>query len=366
MGRENGILSDEERAILETVSEFRTRELEDVAMEIDEHPDPERISNLFRNAAPIGFCSCLGKSDSGIPSGLSELIFGLREIAYASCGFAVLILSHNLALLALEQLGEGVDLEPFANGEKRAAYAACVVNKEGVLQAGIVPGGWNANAVVLHVRGEPFLYYVENPSSGLTIEKIDNPLGFRASLPASALLDPSVAPVKRHEISPESSEILQSVLLLGLASVALGITRRAYDVSRAYAKDRYQGGDYIIKHEQMRIYLGEMVAGIRSSEAVVSYAKGALSMGVVSPSMCKTAKILAARFAMSAALNGVQIHGGYGYMRDYGMERLMRDAKYCQSFPKSEQEELLEILDSFPEKTSALERAGRDIRGCSL
>ncbi len=358
MDREDEILTEEERAVLETVSEFRKKELEGVALEIDEKPDPGRISTLFRNAASIGLCSCLGKSDSGFPEGLSELTFGLREIAYASCGFAVLLLSHNLALLALEESRDEIDPEPFAAGEKRAVYATCVKNEDGVLRTGIVPGGWDAHAVVFHVQGEPLLYYAENPCSGLAIKKIDNPLGLRSSMPASIRLDLSGAGVKSCEISLKFSEILESVLMLGLASVAVGITMRAYDVSRAYAKERYQGGDYIIEHEQMRIYLGEMVTGILSSEALISYAKNALSKGFVSLSMCRAAKILASRFAMSAALNGVQIHGGYGYMRDYGMERLMRDAKYCQSYPKSEQEEIVEILENFPDKISVVRRAG--------
>ncbi len=361
MGLGDELLTEEERAILETVSQFRKKELENVALEIDETPEPEKISDLFKSAASIGMCSCLSCASGGASAGLSELTLGLREIAYASPGFAVLILSHNVALLALEHTSKDADLGAFGRGEKRAAFAASILKGEGTLEAGIVPGGWNADVIVFHVFDDAFVYPVEKTDARLKLEKIENPLGFRASLPARAWLSVAQHVEGGTEISSEFSETLQCALLLGLASVASGITRRALDVSHSYAKERYQGGDYIIGHEQMRIYLAEMALGIQISDAAIQHAKDVWMKRGQALSACKAAKCAASRFAMSSALNGVQIHGGYGYMRDYGTERLMREAKYCQSYPKAEQEELLDIVGIFPERVASQRAAGRDL-----
>jgi alkylation response protein AidB-like acyl-CoA dehydrogenase len=135
-------------------------------------------------------------------------------------------------------------------------------------------------------------------------------------------------------------EAVERVLYVGLASVAIGITRNAMGKAYAYASERYQAGKMIIEHQAIRIMLAEMLAAVEQGRALV---KKACEDGGLAPAM--TAWLKATSGAHQAALDGVQIHGGYGYMRDYGMERLMRDSKYCQMYPQTNQEALLLLLE---------------------
>jgi len=133
---------------------------------------------------------------------------------------------------------------------------------------------------------------------------------------------------------------VERVLYLGLAAIATGISRNALRKAYAYARERYQAGKMIIEHQQMRIFLAEMLAAVEQGRALV---KKACEDGGMVPAAVAWLKTTAQ--ACQSATDGVQVHGGYGYMRDYGMERLMRDAKYCQMYPATSQEALLRLLE---------------------
>ncbi len=135
-------------------------------------------------------------------------------------------------------------------------------------------------------------------------------------------------------------ESLERMLHLGFAAISTGIARKAFTTAYAYASERYQGGDIIVRHQALRLMLAEMVAGIEMSRALIKAACEVEGLGAA-----LACRIEATDRALRSATDGVQVHGGYGYMEDYGMERLMRDASWCQIYPRPNQESLLRLLD---------------------
>jgi alkylation response protein AidB-like acyl-CoA dehydrogenase len=339
------LLDDERRMLLESVAAFRTDVLEATARETDESPASGKVEEAWKKAGSLGLTSAIVSEQAG-GQGMDAYSFCLvlSEMARASAGFATLLLSHNLALWALEK-ADRVDLiEPLTQGDVWAALAWPFREGDGGGKSPFVPGGSVAKLVVF-VSSDGQSFCVSQEDAHISVEEIDYPLGLRAARPAHARADNLSELEACGQIGSEYSKGLECRLLLGVAAISLGLARQAYDKSHAYAAERYQAGDLIINHQQIRLMLAEMLVGLEAGEAALKQAAESSGTGGPRVSACRAAKVFAVDRAMAATLDGVQIHGGYGYMRDYGMERLMRDAKYCQSFPRSSQEEILSMLE---------------------
>ena len=251
-----------------------------------------------------------------------------------------MLLSHNLALQALEKAGAWRETAELAGGEASAALAWPFNAREGGGEAPFVPGGSGAGALVFLAPGGENLFRVSPDDAGVSVSEIESPMGFRCSRPATLDYSGVGAPAAGM-LGLDAARELEGLLLLGVASIAAGLSRQACEKAHLYASERYQGGDLVINHEQMRLMLAEMLVGIEAGEALV---RQAALRGPPRLTCCRIAKVVACDAAMAATLDGVQMHGGYGYMRDYGMERMMRDAKYCQAYPWARQNELLAVL----------------------
>ena len=338
------LLDDERRMLLESVADYRKAVLDDTAREMDESPASGKVEEAWRKAGSLGLTAAL-VSEKGGGQGMDARSFYLvlSEVARASAGFAALMLSHNLALWALERAGRGEAVKEFGNGEGSAALAWPFRELDVGGQSVFVPGGCTAKLIIF-ASGSGELFSVEPDDASVSLKEISYPMGLRASRPAALGVKDLSDLEASGRLSPESSDELEGSLLLGAAALSLGLARQAYDRAHAYASERYQGGDLIINHQQIRLMLAEMLVGLEAGEAALEQAAESRGTGGPRVSACRAAKVFAADMAVAATLDAVQIHGGYGYMRDYGMERLMRDAKYCQAYPRPPQEETLSIL----------------------
>jgi alkylation response protein AidB-like acyl-CoA dehydrogenase len=338
------LLDDERRMLLESVADYRKAVLDEAAREIDESPASGKVEEAWRKAGSIGLAASL-VSEEGGGQGMDTRSFCLVlcEVARASAGFAALMLSHNLALWALERAGGGQDLKELGKGEGSAALAWPFRELGAGGQSVFVPGGSTARLIVF-VSGSGELFTAEPGYASVSLEEVPYPMGLRAARPATFNVKNLSDLEASGRLSPELSGELEGRLLLGAAAISLGLARQAYDKAYAYASERYQAGDLIINHQQIRLMLAEILVGLEAGEAALKQAAESGGSGGPRVSACRAAKVFTADRAMAAALDAVQVHGGYGYMRDYGIERLMRDAKYCQQFPRPPQEETLAIL----------------------
>lgn len=119
---------------------------------------------------------------------------------------------------------------------------------------------------------------------------------------------------------------------IGIAAQALGIAEAALTCSLDYAKKRYQFGKPIAEHQAISFKLANMATRIEAAKLLVYQAAALRSKGIRCGKEAAMAKLFCSDTAMEAAVEAVQIYGGYGYMRDYPVERLFRDAKVTQIY----------------------------------
>jgi alkylation response protein AidB-like acyl-CoA dehydrogenase len=335
----------EYRILRETASAYAAKELAPQAEQLDLDPKSWRVKEAMSKAGEIGMLAALIPERFG-GGGLDAYAFcvALEEMAVEEAGVAAAVLVHNAALLPAA-LGE---FEGLITGVGPDAYPACLafpgdISVFGGKVEGRVPFAFNAQECSLITLlpsggGGTQAATVRGDADGVEITAEPYQMGLRATRAGSIRFE-GVEP--SNVISGGNMvEEVERVLFLGLAAIATGISRNALQKAYAYACERYQAGKMIIEHQQMRIFLAEMLAAVEQGRALV---KKACEDGGLAPAM--VAWLRATEQACKSAMDGVQIHGGYGYMRDYGMERLMRDAKYCQMYPTTSQEALLRLLE---------------------
>ena len=335
----------EYRILRETASSYAAKELAPRAEQLDLEPAAWRIKEALGKAEDMGMLAALIPEDYG-GGGLDDYAFcvALEEIAVEEAGAAAAMLAHNAALLPAA-LGE---FEGLITGTGPDTYPVCLafpgdVSISSGKVAGEVPYALNAQecpmiTLIPSDGGGTQAVTVRGDADGVEIAAEAYTMGLRAARAGSIRFDGAEP---SNVISGGNMlEAVERTLFLGLAAIATGISRNSLRKAYAYARERYQAGKMIIEHQQMRIFLAEMLAAVEQGRALV---KKACEDGGIAPAM--VAWLRCTERACQSAMDGVQIHGGYGYMRDYGMERLMRDAKYCQMYPMTGQEVLLRLLE---------------------
>ncbi len=129
----------------------------------------------------------------------------------------------------------------------------------------------------------------------------------------------------------ESLEKTRHLLHAFLAAIAMGVGRSAYRKALDYARERYQYGKVIAHHQEIQRMLGRMLTSLHAGTALYIQALcGEPLDGICSDPRGDHAKVFCTNASLEITLDAIQIHGGYGYMQDYGVEKLMRDAKMLQ------------------------------------
>jgi len=335
----------EYRILRETASAYAAKELAPRAEQLDLEPAAWRVKEAMSKAGDMGMLAALIPEDFG-GGGLDDYAFcvALEEMAVEEAGVAAAVLAHNAALLPAA-LGE---FEGLITGVGDEAYPACLafpgeISLSGGKVNGRIPYALNAQecpfiTLLPSDGGGTQAVTVRGDAGGVEITAEPYTMGLRAARAGSIRFDG--AEPSNVISGGNMAESVERTLFLGLAAIATGISRNALQKAYAYARERYQAGKMIIEHQQMRIFLAEMLTAIEQGKALVQ--KACEDKGLA-PAM--VAWLRATESACKSAMDGVQIHGGYGYMRDYGMERLMRDAKYCQMYPMTSQEALLRLVE---------------------
>jgi alkylation response protein AidB-like acyl-CoA dehydrogenase len=119
---------------------------------------------------------------------------------------------------------------------------------------------------------------------------------------------------------------------IGIASQALGIASGAYELALAYSKEREAFGKPINKHQAISFKLADMATEIEAARWLCLQAAWLKDQGKNFDKESAMAKLFASRVAMETTVEAIQIHGGYGYVKEYHVERLMRDAKITQIY----------------------------------
>ena len=177
---------------------------------------------------------------------------------------------------------------------------------------------------------------LEKGTEGFTIGRKENKMGVRGSDTHSLMFTDVKIPTA-NLLGKQGSgfEIAMKVLeagRIGIAAQALGIASGAYELALAYSKQRKAFSKPIADHQAIRFKLAEMATDIEAARLLCLKAAWLKDKGLPFANASSKAKLFASNVAMKTTIEAVQIHGGYGYVKEYHVERLMRDAKITQIY----------------------------------
>jgi len=179
-------------------------------------------------------------------------------------------------------------------------------------------------------------FIVEKDWLGVTVGAKENKMGIRGSDTHSIIFNDVRVP-KQHRIGEDGfgfSFAMQTLAggRIGIAAQALGIASGAYERSLAYAKQREAFGKPIADHQAVQFKLADMATRIETARLLCLKAAWEKDQGLDYTMSSSMAKVYASETAMWVTTEAVQVHGGYGYVKEYHVERLMRDAKITQIY----------------------------------
>jgi alkylation response protein AidB-like acyl-CoA dehydrogenase len=322
----------EQGEIAALACELAARELSPRALALDSR-QAGALDGAWRRLGEVGFDRALLAADrGGVGLDAASFLLSLEEIALGDAGVALLVLLANGALAVLPpgraaEIGRGERwaLVP-APPERLATPARISVNgdqRTAALAGSLSPalGALGADGFVVLLPGrEPSLYALRSDAPGVEVEPCEPQLGLRSAAAARIALAGATA-----ETCSMPGEPSLALLRAGSAAIARGLARRARQMAFSYAQERLQGGVPIVEHEAVQQMLASMTTRLPAPLPPTA---------ALDPVATLVAKVVATEAALLIATDAVQVFGGTGYMRETGVEKLMRDAKYLQLWPE--------------------------------
>jgi alkylation response protein AidB-like acyl-CoA dehydrogenase len=352
----------ERAAILSVVRDFADAEIRPHVMEWDEAQ--HFPTEVFRKLGDLGFLGVLFPEEYG-GAGLTYGDYAaiVEEIAAVDGSIALSLAAHNsLGSNHIFQFGSEAQrrryIPKLASGEWLAAWglteAEAGSDASGTKTTAVRDGDqWVLNgsknfitnasvakvAVLMAVtdRGagkhgiSAFIVDLENP--GIRVGKKENKLGMRASDTCTLVMEDCRVPADAL-LGKEGSGFIDSMKILdggriSIAALSVGIARGAYEAALRYAKERRQFGRAIAEFEAIQFYLADMATEIDAARMLTMRAASAKDAGEEVTRFSAQAKLYASEVAVRATERAVQIHGGYGFIKDYPVEKFYRDVKLC-------------------------------------
>jgi butyryl-CoA dehydrogenase len=190
-------------------------------------------------------------------------------------------------------------------------------------------------------------FLVEKGRPGFTVVKTEDKLGIRASDTAELLFEGCRIPAaQRLGDEGQGFKIAMAALdggRIGIAAQALGIAAGAYELSVAYARERKSFGQPIGQHQMVQWMLADMATSIEAARMLTWRAAWLKDTGAVFGAAAAMAKLWASETAMKVTTDAIQVHGGYGFIKEYQVERYFRDAKITQIYEGTSQIQKLVI-----------------------
>lgn len=261
--------------------------------------------------------------------------------------------AHQDTWLAALASGEAIGCfcltEPQAGSEANNLRTRAVLDGEHWVIDGakqFVTNGRRAKLAIVFAVTDPELgkkglsaFLVPTDRPGFTVDRSEHKLGIRASDTCAITL--SQCRVPAANLLGERGKGLNIALSnleggrIGIAAQALGIARAAFEAALGYARERVQFGKPIIEHQSVANLLADMQVQVNAARLLVLHAARLRSAGLPCLSEASQAKLFASEMAERVCSSAVQIHGGYGYLEDYPVEKYYRDARITQIYEGS-------------------------------
>jgi alkylation response protein AidB-like acyl-CoA dehydrogenase len=353
-------LSEEQSLLRRTVRDFALAELKPHTREWDDGQEFPR--EVFTKLGELGLMGVCHPPEYG-GSGLSVLDWAIvmEELARVDAGVALSLAAHHSLSAAHVSLAGNDEqkqrfLAPLAKGEKVGCWGLTEAGSgsdAGGMRTTAVRDGehWVLNgsknfitngrvadiAVVMTVtdraKGKKGIsaIVVERGTPGFRAGKKEDKLGVRSSDTSELVFEDCRVPLG-NLVGREGMGFVDTLKILdrgriGIAAFSVGIARAALEASMRYALDRKQFGHPIADFQAIQIKIAEMATSVEASRLLTWRAASLADCGKNHTAESSMAKLFAGEAAVQVALEAIQIHGGYGYIKEYPVERYLRDAK---------------------------------------
>ena len=358
-------LTDDQRAIRDMARDFARNEIAPHAAQW-EHDKwlPDAM------VAQLGELGLLGMTVSeewgGCFTDYVAYALAIEEIAAADASTSTLMSVHNSVgcsplntwgtdaqkQMYLRDLAAGKKIACFCLTEPQAGSEANNLKTRAVLQDGkwilngakqFITNGKRASIAIVFAVTDPDLgkkglscFIVPTDTPGFNVGPLEKKLGIRASDTCPISLVDCAVP-EDHMLGPRGKGLAIALSNLeggriGIAAQALGIARAALEAALAYAKERTQFGKKIVEHQSVANMLADMHTRINAARMLILHAARMRDAGLPCLSEASQAKLYASELAEWVCSKAIQIHGGYGYLEDYPVERYYRDARITQIY----------------------------------
>ncbi len=358
-------LTEEHRAVQEAARDFAEKELLHDAIERDTHSAfPEKQVKMM---GELGFMGMMVPEEFG-GGGMDTIsyVLALEEIAKVDASAAVIMsVNNSLVCWGIEKYGTQAQkekyLKPLASGEKLGCFClsepeagsdatsqrtTAIDNGDHYLVNGtknwITNGGSSDIALVIAQtdiekghRGINALI-IEKETEGFVVGKKEDKMGIRSS-DTHSLMFSDCRVSKENRLGEEGFGFKFAMGTLdggriGIAAQALGIASGAFERAVSYSKERKAFGKEISQHQAIQFKLADMRTRIEAARLLIYKAAFEKDQGRPYSEAAAMAKVYASEVAMWVTTQAVQIHGGYGYVKEYHVERMMRDAKITEIY----------------------------------
>ncbi len=360
------ILDDDGRALVADVKNFCEKEVKEQCKEYD--VSGEWPKEIYDKAIELGYQMLEVPEEYGGLGIPGETVLAMyEEMAWADAGFAVTMAASNLALKPVliagteEQKQKCCDIvmegglgafgltEPNAGSDPGSGKTAAVRDGDEYVLNGRKCFITNAPVADFYIvtaltdkskglKGmSAFLIYKGTP--GLSTTNHENKMGIRTSITSDIVLEDCRIPADQI-LGAEGTGFATAMKTLDLArmfvgGLGVGIAQRALDEGIAYTKTRCQFGRPVAKNQGLQFKMADMAIKIEAARQLVAHAHRLYELGMPYGKEAAMAKCYAGDIAVEVAVEGIQLFGGYGYSREYPVEKLLRDAKIFQIFEGS-------------------------------
>lgn len=355
-------LNEEQQQIKRTIREFSENELKPHVMEWDEAAHfPVDLRPKFAELGIMGVL--ISEEYGGAGMGYVEYATIIEELARVDGSIALAIAAHNSLgaghiFISASEGQKQKYLAPLAKGESFAAWGltepssgsdASSMRTTAVRRA----GGWVLNGSKNFITNATFAettvvlaitdraagshgisaFIVERGTEGFTVARKENKVGMRASDTAALVFDDCFLP-HSNLIGEPGQGFIQAMKVLdggriSIAALAVGIAQGAFEAAVQYSKERHQFGRSIAEFQAIQFKLADMATQIDAARLLTYRAAAMKNAGKPTTKESSMAKLYSSEVAVRVAEESVQIHGGYGYIKDYPAEKFWRDSKLC-------------------------------------
>ncbi len=361
----NFTLTEEHLAVQEAAREFAQKELLPGVIERDE--EQRFPKEQIRKMGELGFMGMMvDPKYNGGGMDTKSYVLAMEEISKIDASASVCMsVNNSLVCWGIEQYGTEEQKEKYltrlATGEIIGAF--CLSEPEAGSDAtsqkttaidkgdhyllngtkNWITNGNSSSVYIVIAQTDPEKGYkginaliVERESEGFVVGKKENKMGIRSSETHSLMFTDVKIP-KENRIGEDGFgfKFAMSVLnggRIGIASQALGIASGALEFSLQYAQERKAFGKELVQHQGIQFKLADMATQIEAARLLCLQSADLKDRGLPYAKQSAMAKLFASQVAMDVTTEAVQVHGGYGYVKEYHVERLMRDAKITQIY----------------------------------